>query len=162
MALPTSFLTQTKSDNTATKSGEAETTNWRVAVTTINAGNFTAQATKLTTLDGAVAAITLGRTIRTATLVNVFEQANTPASDPLAQRENKWLARYHDATNGQKFQVSWGTADESLHMTNSEFLDLTTGAGAALKTAFEDVVVSPNDASHSVVLDSVQLVGRNT
>jgi len=80
----------------------------------------------------------------------------------LAQREKKWLARYHDATNGQKFQVSWGTADLSLHMTNSEFLDLSTGAGAALKAAFEDVVVSPNDSSHAVVLDSVQFVGRNT
>lgn len=162
MALPVSFLTQTKSDNTLKANGDAETTSWRLPVTTINAGNFTAQATKLTTLDGAIAAITLGRTIRTATLVNVFEQAATPASDPLAQRENKWLARYHDATNGQKFQVSWGTADLSLHMANSEFLDLSTGAGAALKTAFEDVVVSPNDSSHTVVLDSVQFVGRNS
>jgi len=162
MALPTSFVSQTKSDNTMKQNGEAESTSWRLPVTTITAANFNAQATKITTLDGAVAAITLGRTIKTSTAVNVFEQANTPASDPLAQRENKWLARYHDATNGQKFTVSWGTADLSLHMTNSEFLDLTTGAGATLKTAFEDVVVSPNDASHAVVLDSVQFVGRNS
>jgi len=163
MALPVSFFSETKTDNTLNqKTGNGESANWRVAVTTITAANLVAMTANITSLAGAVAAITLGRTVHQQTEVNVFDQARIPATDPLAQRENKWLGRYHDATNGQKFSVSWPTADVSLHMTNSEFLDLTAGDGAALKAAFEAIVVSPNDSSHATILDSVQFVGRNT
>jgi len=163
MPLPVSFFSETKTDNTLNpKTGNGESSNWRVAVTTITPANQAAMATNITTLAGSVAAICLGLTVHQQTEINVFDQARVPASDPLAQRENKWLGRYHDATNGQKFSVSWPTADVSLHMTNSEFLDLSAGAGAALKAAFEAIVVSPNDSSHATILDSVQFVGRNT
>jgi hypothetical protein len=90
------------------------------------------------------------------------QQAFGPSSNVLAQRENKYLARYHGTTLNQKFQVSFGTADLSLLPSHSEFLDLTTGPGEALKSAFDAVVKSPDDSSEAVSLDSVQFVGRNS
>lgn len=162
MPLPASFYTETLADNTAKSNGTPETTNFRVPITTVTAGNYAATQTLLNSLSGAIAAVTIGSLIRNVTESSIFTAAAIPSTNPLAQRENKWLARYHDSTNGQKFNVSFGTADLSLLANNSEFLDLTTGAGATLKSTFEAVVVSPNDSSHNVVLDSVQFVGRNS
>jgi len=162
MALPTSFYSYTMADNTAKSNGEAETANFRLAITGVTALNFDAVQTARVNLAIAIQAITLGNTIRQASEVNVQSAVNIPASDPLAQRENKWLCRYHGATLLQKFSVSIPTADLSLHMPNSEFLDLTGGPGATFKTAFEALVKSPNDGAEAVILDSVQFVGRNS
>ena len=80
----------------------------------------------------------------------------------LAQGENKWLLRYTSNTLHQKFQLSVGTADLSLLPSHQEFMDLSTGPGAALKAAFEAIARSPNAGAEAVTLDSVQYVGRNT
>lgn len=162
MALPTSFYGATVADNTVKSNGSPETASWQVPITTITAANFDAVATACAALLTAVGGLTIGNTIKHETSAARIETAKTPATDPLAQRENKWLARYHDATNSQIFRVSFPCADLSKHMDNSEFVDLTAGEGLALKTAFEAVVKSPNDASHAVVLDSVQFVGRQS
>lgn len=162
MALPDSFLSVTVADNTVKSNGNAETGSFRVPVTTITAANYAAMITALDALKAAIQGITLGRFVREVVESDVTQISATPATDPLAQRENKWLCRYHGNTLGQKFNVSLPTADVSLHMTNSEFLDLTGGVGGTFKTAFEAVVKSPNDAAESVTLDSVQFVGRNT
>lgn len=162
MALPISFYTQSIADNTVKGNGEAETTSWRVPVTQLTPANVAAQETLMGNLRSAVQAVILGNTFQYTEIYADSVSAKTPAASTLAQRENKWLCRYHDTTNGQKFQVSIGTADLTKLPANKEFLDLSAGVGAALKTAFEAVVVSPNDGSHAVVLDSVQFVGRNS
>lgn len=162
MALPVSFYAQSIADNTVKGNGEPETTSWRVPVTQLTPANVAAQETLMGNLRVAVQAIILGNTFQYAEEYYISTSAKTPAASTLAQRENKWLLRYHDAVNGQKFQVSIGTADLTELPANSEFLALGAGTGAALKTAFEAVVVSPNDGSHAVVLDSVQFVGRNS
>lgn len=162
MALPLSWITQAIADNTRKSSGDPETTSFSVPVTTLTPANVAAQETLMGNLATAIAGITLGNTVQRELVYwrQTFEKV--PASSPLAQRENKWLVRYHDATTFQRYQVSIGTADLSKLATNSEFLDLGSGDGAAFKTAFEAVVVSPADASHAVIVDSVQFVGRNT
>lgn len=163
MPIPISYGQVTIADNTATKTGKPETASMEVAITTITPANQAAVETAWGNLLTAMAGVTLGRYVKNAvTLARNITGAQIPATDPLAQRENKWLARYHDATTFQNFQCSIPTADVSLHMANSEFVDLTAGVGLALKTAFEAVVVSPDDSSHSVVLDSLQFVGRNS
>lgn len=162
MALPLSYYSITIADNTKKANGEPETTGMSFPVTTLTPANVAAEITKAGNLKVALAAITLGNFIKDESTYARNLLAQGPAADPLAQRENKWLMRYHDATTYQKFQVSVGTADLTKKMANSEFIDLTAGDGLALKTAFEAVVVSPADSSHSVVLDSVQFVGRNT
>lgn len=162
MALPTSFYAVTVADNTLKPNGQPEVGSWSVPITTITAANHDAVSTACASLLTAVGALTIGNTIMHEVVAARVETEKIPATDPLAQRENKWLARYHDATNSQLFRVSFPCADLTAHMDNSEFVDLSAGDGAALKSAFEAVVKSPNDASHSVVLDSLQFVGRNS
>lgn len=162
MPLPFSFWSQTMGDNTRKPNGEPETTTMSVPITTLTPANAAATETLTGNLATAIAAITLGSLIKRELTYVRTEFEKIPASSPLAQRENKWLLRYHDATSFQKASVSIGTADLTELTGNSEFLVLTSGNGAALKTAFEAVVVSPYDSTHSVILDSVQFVGRNT
>lgn len=163
MALPTSFFTETIADNTQKSNGLPETSTFRVPITTVTAGNFAAVNTALDALVAAVDGVVLGVVNRRALEASVVTATSpAPSSDPLAQRENKYLCRYHDVVTGKKFSVSLPTADLSVHMPNSEFIDLTVNPGLALKTAFEAVVVSGDDAAHSVILDNVQFVGRNS
>jgi len=162
MALPSSFYGQKIADNTLKANGEPETGSWQVPITTITSINMAAVTTNITALSNALLAIGLGNLLQTTITLNRFDAGSGPASSDLAQRENKWLLRYHDATTNQKFQVSYPCADLTAHMPNSEFVDLSTGPGADVKSAFEDVVVSPDNAANSVVLDSIQFVGRNT
>lgn len=163
MPLPVSFYSMTLADETLKRNGQPETTVWRIPIQTVTAANYDATQTELTTLRNAVLALILGNMIRNATESSVFQAPDpSPAASPLAQRENKWLVRFHDSTTGQKFQVSIGTADLTKKMANSEFIDLTAGDGLAFKNAFQAVVVSPNESGNAVVVDSIQFVGRNT
>lgn len=163
MALPSSGYSLTVGDHTLRANGQPETSTFSVPIITLTPANVAATATLTGNLQTALAAITIGVFQKTALQYSAGLLGSTPAASPLAQRENKWLMRYHDATSFQKFQVSIGTADLTLVDGNTEFIDLASpGAGQNLKTAFEAVVVSPADAAHSVILDSVQFVGRNT
>lgn len=162
MALPVSSWSLTIADNTRKPNGEPETTTLSVPIITLTPANVAATITLAGNLSAAIAGVTLGNILKNETKYAANQLAVGPAASNLAQRENKWLVRYHDETTFQKFQASIGTADLSLLPANSEFLDITAGAGLALKDAFEAVVVSPADASHTVAVDSVQFVGRNT
>jgi len=162
MALPVSFMSLTMADNTLKGNGTPETTTISLPVTTLTAGNYAAKSALIAALVTALEGITIGNPAKSETVILRDIISAAAASDPLAQRENKFLLRYHGATLNQKFQASIGTADLTQLMTNSEFIDLTGGTGAALKSAFEAIVQSPNDAAEAVVLDSVQFVGRNT
>lgn len=162
MPLPVSNYSVTLADNTLKDNGEPESTNFSVPITTLSAANVVATLTLLGNLAAAIAGITLGNFLKNETTYARTIQGVGPAASNLAQRENKWLIRYHDATNFEKFRASVGTADLSLLPNNEEFLDITATEGLALKTAFEAVVVSPSDSSHLVVVDSIQFVGRNT
>lgn len=160
MALPVSFYSLTQNDNTAIP--RQESTNTSVAITTLNAGNLVAQTALISDLENALEGICIGNPARSEIVLNRTVISTAPASDPFAQRETKWLIRYHGVTLGEKFQVTLGTADLDQLTGNSEFLDLTAGTGLALKTAWEAIVKSPGDGAEGTVLDSVQFVGRNT
>jgi len=163
MALPVSFYSITLADNTVKQNGEPETTTMVVPCTTLTPANVAAQVTLGGNLRVALAAVVLGNFLKNETTYARTLTGVGPAASTAAQRENKWLFRYHDETTFQKFQVSIGTADLAALPDHEEFLDLDDGGdGAALKTAFEAFVVSPSDPTHTVNLDSVQFVGRNT
>lgn len=162
MPLPLSFWSQTLADNTRKANGEPETTNVGFAITTLTPANVAAQETLMGNLAAAIAGVTLGNVVNRDLVYWRQQFEKVPASSTLAQRENKWLLRYHDATTFQKMTRSIGTADLAELPANSEFLALGSGSGAALKTAFEAIVVSDFDSTHAVILDSVQFVGRNT
>lgn len=115
----------------------------------------------ITALVSAIEGLTLG-TRGTAYLV-VEEAKNagadTPATSPYAQRENKYLCRYQDDVTAKFYQLEIPTADLNELATNSDLVDLEGVAGAAFKTAFEDAVQT--DDGNAVTLISVQFVGRN-
>lgn len=162
MALPLTYGSLTVADNTVKANGEPETSTWSVAVTTATPANVADLETAFGTLMTAIQAVSLGNNQKKEIVYARTILGATPAASTAAQRENKWLCRYHDNTTFKKFVVSLPCADLTKLVSGSEFLVLTGGAGATLKTAFEAVVVSPDDASHSVTLDSVQFVGRNS
>jgi len=162
MALPVSFIAQTLYDNTVKSNGTPESTSWLLPVTTLTAANYVAKKVLIDALVAAIANFTLGSINQNTVTIDRELVSTLPAASALAQRENKLLLRYHDATTFQKFQVSVGTFDLSQLMAHSEFIDLTAGYGLTLKTQFELIVVSPDDETHAVILDSGQFVGRNS
>jgi hypothetical protein len=162
MALPVSFYTQRINDNTVRANGSPESATWSVPVTTLTAANYAAKKALIDNLAAAVADVVIGRLAGTEIVIDRELISTLPATTTLAQRENKLLCRYHDATTYQKFQVSIPTFDLTDLPANSELLDLGGGEGAALKSAFEAIVVSPDNSANSVILDSAQFVGRNT
>jgi len=162
MALPVSYFGMTYNDNTLKGNGIPESTSFRVPTTTITAANIVAQEAFITSFVAATNAITIGQEAKQTVTARDTLVSTSPAASPLAQRENKWLCRYHDVTTQQKFTISIGTADLSLLANNSEFLDITQDEGLDFKLAFDDLVKSPSDPTHGVSLDSVQFVGRST
>ncbi len=135
-----------------------ETSHYRLWITTITPGNQAAVSGQVTTLETAIAALTLGnQQIVETVLSKTIVTSALPASKD-AQREKKWLLTYHDA-NGGKFRTEIPCSDLSLLAPNSDFIDKTLATWTNLKTAFEAVVVSPDDAS-AVVLDNAEFVGK--
>lgn len=96
-----------------------------------------------------------------------------PASE-FAQRETKWVIKYHDAQQFfdppvnaipnegylKPFDFEIGAADLALLADNQDFLPLAQAQAAALVTAFEAMGRSPYGGT--VEVDSIQQVGRNS
>lgn len=157
-----SWFSETIFDSTVKANGQPESTTWRVPIATLTAANYVAKSALITALTAAVDALILGNVNKDVTTILENIASLAPAATQLAQRENKLLLRYRDGATNQKFTVSIGTFDLSKLPLHSEFLDLTAGDGAALKAAFEAIVVNPLTAANPVTLDNAQFVGRNT
>lgn len=159
MARPVSRMSQTLQDYGTPGSGSGgEKSTWQIWMATLTAGNIAAQLTAEAALRTAVAGITLGSQAAHSVMATSSQSA-IENTNPLAQRENKWLVRYHD-THGTKFSVEIPTADLSLLSLGTEFLDLDVTAVDDFVTAFEALVVSPDDDAATVTVDSIQFVGR--
>lgn len=160
MARPISQGSQTLQDYGTPGSGTgAEKGSWAFWIATLTAGNFTAQNGLVSALFTAALDITLGAQAGTSIKAAATKSA-VNVTNSLAQRENKWLVRYHDA-NGTKFSLEVPTADLSLLDAGTEFLNLVDGGViAAFVDAFEAVVVSPDDPTLATTVDSIQFVGR--
>jgi len=164
MARPISFMSYTLNDNTVNpKNDKPESTTLRLPITTVTAANIVAVSGLVLDLETAINAVTLGNPAKTAIIADEHGLSDDPASTTQAQRENKWLFRYHDAVViTDKARASIGTADLTFVVNHTEYMDITQDEGLALKIAFEAVVKSPYNGANGVVLDSVQFVGRNT
>lgn len=162
MARPISSASQTLQDYGKVGSGTgAEKSNWAIWTTTLTSANFVAVTGAVSTLFSAVLDITLGGQAGTRILAADTREA-VNITNPQAQRENKWLVRYHDSA-GTKFSVEIPTADLSLLTEGDEFLKLDDGGPiAAFVTAFEAVAKSPDDPTLSVTVDSIQYVSRRS
>jgi hypothetical protein len=100
--------------------------------------------------------------------------SQTPPTNEFAQRETKWLVKYHDSqpffdppddaipNEGylKPFDFEIAAADLSLLDNNSDFLPFTVTQAGALKSAAEAMLRSPYGGT--ITVDSIQQVGRNT
>lgn len=150
-----------------------------VAASSFYTGDVTAVSlpgllTQFGALRTAIEGITLGVTRQEALKVFDTRLSNSKPSDKEAQRETKWLVVYEDnlpffddpvnaipnAGYLKIFTMEIGTADLSLLNTDSNTMNITSGAGATFKTAFEAIARSPYGGT--VTVRQVQHVGRNT
>lgn len=160
MPLPLSRLNVTMNDHTVVN-GKVENGSFGIYIDTISGANIVNSATQRAAFLTAIEALTIGVLAKTQVILTSEVVSSLPAASPLAQKENVWLCRYHNAVTFEKATFSIPTADLNFVDGNTEFVDLTQGAGLALKTAFEAVAVAPQSDSEGVVLDSVQFVGRS-
>ncbi len=130
-----------------------------IPVTDLTAGNFTAQTGLQTALQTAIVAVTLGNVVRDMGIWRRRSNLGVAPTNPLAQREKKWLVRYHDATTFVKYQAEIPCANLTLLAPASDFMLTTATEFTDLKAAWEAVVRSPDD-NNLTVLDSLQFVGR--
>src|SRR5512134_386125 len=139
-----------------------ETTTTRVRGAGISSANYDAQVTLITSLRGAMDAITLGTQKKYQIIAADNILSNTPPVNAFAQRELKWLVTYADDTSGKEYQVEIGTAEPTGRITaGSDYADLAQAEIAAFVTAFEAFARAPDDLTHTVTVTSIRLVGRN-
>lgn len=139
---------------------DGEPSSMTVPMVDLTAANFDAQVAALASLRTALEGITVD--LQTGHFVGndyvVVSGSAARAASPLAQRENKWLVRYHDSSDSYTLTIPCADLNE-LDPNNRGFMDLTSVNGLAFKSAFEAVV---NKGGGAVTLDSVQFVGRNS
>jgi len=130
---------------------------------TLTAANFDAVVSAWTDFRAGVGGITRGLIIshQIGNPVQVIANGKAPAADPEAQREEKWLVRYHGATTGLPHRMELPCADmQYLDPNNRGFADPDDPAVAAFIGYFE-VFVKEDDGS-AVVVDSIAHLGANT
>jgi len=156
MAIPVSFYNQTRNDYSNEKSS------WGFSVVTLTGANVAAQQTLLDALTAATDDIVLTAATREETVYKRTLHAGAQPTNPLAQRENKWLVRYQGDATFKTFTLEIPGADLSKLSTSpqSDFADLTDTDIAAWVTAFEAVAKSPDDPTETVTVKAIQLVGR--
>lgn len=128
----------------------------------IGAANFDAQVALHEALVLAVQDIT---TMNVTKRMNIASEAILTSSrpaDPYAQREIKWLVRYHDNVTGDRLTVTIPGADLSLLDVNTERMDPANAAYTAFVTAFQDYVKAGEVVDNAVVVDEIIFVGRNS
>jgi len=113
-----------------------------------------------TALDG----FTLGQAAKSEIMMDrtIISAAN--AASAVAQRESKWLVRYHGIVQNKKYTMEIPTADLTLTdvlIPGTDLVDLTQTQAAAYVTAFENLAVAPGTDTEAVVVDEIVFVGRN-
>jgi hypothetical protein len=84
------------------------------------------------------------------------------ATNALAQRECKWLVRGVDSVTGTRHKLEIPQADlTKLDPANKGKLLITSGVGAALVAALEDIWMSTETGNLITVVEVIH-VGRNT
>lgn len=136
---------------------ETSRTEWQIVG--ITAANLAATQALLATLLTAVQGVSIGELQTERVVATETFASRAPASSNLSQRENKWLVSIEDQVTHRLAKNEIPCADLSLLASNSEFLDLSAGAGLALKQAIEAVVKFPG-TQNAVSVVSVQFVGR--
>lgn len=140
-----------------------ETSNVKIYNGAITAASLPGFLTAFGNMRAALEGITLGiASQETWVGDSTVLSAAVPASQE-AQREKKWLVRYHDTVTQKKYTLEVPTADLTAVtlLANSDFADLAAAPLSTFKTQFDGFARCPDSDVNAVVLDSVQFVGRN-
>lgn len=118
-------------------------------------------ATFVAAIEGATLGVTVKWNYDNLHVVNPIDKAASAS----AQRENKLLVRYHDATTLEKLTYTIPTISlPSLVFLDeaNDFVDLTTPAFmATLVAAHQAFIVNPR-TNNPTLIDSAQFVGRRS
>jgi len=138
-----------------------ESSSFTVSVEVRDDTNFDAQVTLSDALITATNALTLGNLNNQYLSQGEWGIGSVP-SDVNAQRENKWLVRYEDATTGKKYSVEIPTTDlgNGHLLTNSDVANLADAEWVAFIAAFEAYAVAP-DTGNAVNFLDARFVARN-
>lgn len=132
----------------------------RFRVTPITAANFEAQQTLRAAFGVAMAGICGGVINKYQWMLEDFTSED-PASDPLDQREIKWLVVYKDDVTAQTYSVELPCADLTQLDPNDRAHANIGDAGPvdAWIAAFEAFALSPD--GNAVTVQEITFVGRN-
>lgn len=137
---------------------------FRVYGTVLTAANFDAQRTAWAALIQAINAIKLGTNVMTSYGIETTYIPNLP-SDNAAQRENKLLVMFRNASTGQKYTATIPCIDLTaleFQSNAGDFVALDSPADVAtFVAAFEAFVKSPV-GNNAVEITGLKFVGRNT
>lgn len=125
----------------------------------LTSGNIVAQEAAFATLISAIGAITLGNPTHEKLTALDTSLANAAPSNPLAQRENKWLVRSLDNVTGKILRNEIPCSDLSNLVSGTDFVtNFTAGVMLAFKTAWEAFVLSED--GNAVTVQSLEFVGK--
>lgn len=133
------------------------TSGWMVD---LSAGNFVAQGTAIAAVTTAIQGVSLIDFDGAVYPAHVTTTETAPPAATEAQREIKWRVSIRDATTNKLSSMEIGGADTSLLVANTDLMDVSAGAGAALVTALEAELVS--EVGNAITVEEVRLVGRRT
>ena len=127
----------------------------------LTVANIAAQSTLMDDLSAACDAVVLGVRVKEEHRITTSEVAYSQPSSSFCQRELKWLVRYHDAINGDKYSLEIPTADlAKLDPETNDQADMTDEDIMAFVAAFVALAtVGPNN--HAVLVDDILFVARN-
>lgn len=138
-----------------------EMSSFAVTSPTGNAGNLAAELASAAALSSAVENLTIGHLDRYTYQIIPLDTPLTP-SNPLAQRELKWLVTYSGDVSGKLFQIEIAAPDPTDNLVgNSDVADIGSADWNAFRIAFETYARSPDNGTENVTLVSARLVGRN-
>jgi len=140
-----------------------ETSPFKVYIPELTAGNFAASGTAVQALGTATNALSRGQPAKSTLIAQINTISGANATDPVAQREMKWLVTYRDTVTERLYNLEIPCADLTANnlLGNTDEADLTNVAGEwpAWVTAFEAIAVSQDENPVEVV--SARFVGRN-
>lgn len=138
-----------------------ETSPFNVFHAELNAGNFAAVGAQLQTLGTATNALSRGQPAKSTLIAQINTISGANATDPVAQRESKWLVTYRDTTTEKLYTLEIPCADLTTDnlLGNTDQANLASTEWAAWVTAFE--AVAKSEVGNAVEVVRAQHVGRN-
>jgi len=140
-----------------------ETSNVKIFNGAITAASLPGFLTAFGAMRAALEGITLGIASQEMWVGDITVLSAAAPANQEAQREKKWLGRYHDTVTQKKYTFEVPTADLTAValQAGSDYADLAAAPMSTFKTNFDAFARCPDSDVNAVVLDSMQFVGRN-